>query len=120
MLQRSLESASAPGGQYWVSTDGVWRGHLEGDLIIGREGGTAIGTIVERTIRFLILVHLPRRRTVAEMTQSLMLALESLSLLLRCSLTWDQGKESAAHRLTTATGTRYSPATPFTMGTWFQ
>jgi len=88
------------------ATDRVQPGHLEGDLIIGRNGGTAIGTLVERTTRFLILVHLPRRRTAAEMMQSLVPALESLPLSLRRSLTWDQGKELAAHRLiTNTTGT---------------
>jgi IS30 family transposase len=85
------------------ANDRVQPGHLEGDLIIGRNGGTAIGTIVERTTRFLILVHLPRRRTATEMTQALVPALESLPLLLRRSLTWDQGKELAAHRHITAT-----------------
>jgi len=85
------------------ATDRVQPGHLEGDLIIGRNGGTAIGTSIERTTRFLILVHLPRRRTAAEMTQALVPALESLPLLLRRSLTWDQGKELAAHRHITAT-----------------
>jgi IS30 family transposase len=75
-------------------------------LIIGRNGGTAIGTLIERTTRFLILVHLPRRRTAAEMTQSLVPAIESLPLSMRRSLTWDQGKELAAHRLiTNTTGT---------------
>ena len=86
--------------------DRVPPGHLEGDLINGRNGGTAIGTLVERTTRFLILVHLPRRRTATEMTQALVPALESLPLLLRRSLTWDQGGELAAHRhITNMTGT---------------
>lgn len=86
--------------------DRVQPGHLEGDLIIGRNGGTAIGTIVERTTRFLILVHLPRRRTAADMTKALVPAIESLPLSLRRSLTWDQGKELSAHRhITKTTGT---------------
>lgn len=89
-----------------VAIDRVQPGHLEGDLIIGRNGGTAIGTLVERTTRFLILVHLPQRRTATDMTQALVPALESLPPSLRRSLTWDQGKELAAHRRVTAiTGT---------------
>jgi IS30 family transposase len=88
------------------ATDRMQPGHLEGDLNIGRNGGSAIGTVVERTTRFLILVHLPRRRTAMDMTQALVPALESLPLFLRRSLTWDQGKELAAHRrITTLTGT---------------
>ena len=86
--------------------DRVESGHLEGDLIICRNGGSAIGTLVERTTRFLILVHLPRRRTAMDMTAALVPALESLPLSLRRSLTWDQGKElSAHHHITNTTGT---------------
>lgn len=81
-------------------------GHLEGDLIIGRNGGTAIGTLVERTTRYLILVHLPERRTAKAMTAALVPVLQALPASLRLSLTWDQGNELAQHRLiTAATGT---------------
>ena len=86
--------------------DRVVAGHLEGDLIIGRNGGTAIGTLVERTTRFVILIHLPSRRTANDMSQALLPVLESLPLSLRRSLTWDQGKELAGHRrITAASGT---------------
>lgn len=81
-------------------------GHLEGDLIIGRNGATAIGTLVERNTRFLILVHLPVNRTAKEMTAALVPTLKTLPASLRLSLTWDQGKELSHHRFITAiTGT---------------
>ena len=73
-------------------------GHWEGDLIMGRDNRSAIGTLVDRASRFTILVHLPGRRHAAEtVTDALMAAMESLPAELRRSLTWDQGKEMALH-----------------------
>jgi len=72
-------------------------GHWEGDLIIGAANRSAIGTLVERSTRFVMLLHLPGgygpERVAAAMTQ----AMGGLPDAIRRSLTWDQGKEMAGH-----------------------
>ncbi len=88
-------------------------GHWEGDLIIGLER-SAIGTVVERTTRFTILVPLPRepgyrhKNTpkngpalagygATTMKNALATSMSTLPEQLRRSLTWDRGKELSAH-----------------------
>ena len=88
-------------------------GHWEGDLLIGLER-SAIGTLVERTTRFTMLVHLPRedgyhhKHTVKNgpalagygaitMKNALTETMTTLPAQLRRSLTWDRGKELSAH-----------------------
>ena len=73
-------------------------GHWEGDLILGKAGGSAIGTLVERSTRFVMLVHLPKRRTGQDFAEALIPVLRTLPDQLRKSLTWDQGKEMALHQ----------------------
>ena len=73
-------------------------GHWEGDLILGKAGGSAIGTLVERASRFVMLVHLPKRRTAEDFAQALIPVIQTLPAQLRRSLTWDQGKEMALHK----------------------
>ncbi len=71
-------------------------GHWEGDLIMGR-GKTAIGTLVERSTRYVMLIALekPTAENVrVEMTRKIMQLPEQL----RKSITWDRGKEMAQHR----------------------
>jgi IS30 family transposase len=72
-------------------------GHWEGDLIVGRGGRSAIATLVERTSRFVVLVHLPDGRTAEKVRQALARQLLRLPADLRRTLTWDQGKEMAEH-----------------------
>ena len=73
-------------------------GHWEGDLIIGANNRSAIGTVVERTSRFTVLVHLPGPNHGAEVLRdALLAAMGQLPAELRRSLTWDQGKEMALH-----------------------
>jgi IS30 family transposase len=73
-------------------------GHWEGDLITGAANRSAIGTLVERSSRFTVLLHLPDRRHTAEAVRdALMQALMHLPKELRRSLAWDQGSEMALH-----------------------
>ena len=72
-------------------------GHWEGDLITGASNRSAIGTLVERSSRFTILLHLPGRHTADAVRDALIEALSGLPAHLRRSLTWDQGKEMALH-----------------------
>ncbi len=80
-------------------------GHWEGDLIIGKGTRSAIGTLVERQTRFVMLVALPQGRTAEAVRTALASRILSLPEELRLSLTWDRGKEMAEHiRFTVETG----------------
>ena len=76
-------------------------GHWEGDLIIGTDSGSAIGTLVERTTRFTMLLHLPADHGAAAVRDAITTTITTLPAELRRSLTWDQGIELSEHvRLT--------------------
>jgi IS30 family transposase len=80
-------------------------GHWEGDLIIGTDLRSAVGTLVERTTRYVLLLHLPDGRDAVGVERALRQAIGTLPEQLRRSLTWDQGKEMAHHaRFTISTG----------------
>ena len=70
-------------------------GHWEGDLILGAGGTSAIGTLVERTTRYTILLHLPGDHTAATVAGAMITAMSDLPAHLRRSLTWDRGTELA-------------------------
>lgn len=72
-------------------------GHWEGDLIIGKDGKSAIGTLVERKSRFVVLLPLPNGRTAEEVRKALVAEVRRLPEHLRRTITWDQGKEMAQH-----------------------
>ena len=80
-----------------AADDRVEVGHWEGDLIMGLGNASAIGTLVERSTRSVILVHLPRGRTAPAVRDALTGVFTDLPAGLRRSLTWDQGKELSAH-----------------------
>lgn len=87
-------------------------GHWEGDLILGL-GSSAIGTLVERTTRFTMLLHLPRMDAYGQprvkngpalaghgaeaVRHAIAAAITTLPKQLRQSLTWDQGAEMSEH-----------------------
>lgn len=73
-------------------------GHWEGDLIIGAGGRSAIGTLVERTTRFVMLLHLPNGHGAAEVNAAMAAKIAELPAALVRSITWDQGTELARHR----------------------
>lgn len=73
-------------------------GHWEGDLILGTGNGSAIGTLVERATRYVMLVHLPARHDATSVRDALIDTVKGLPAHLKRSLTWDQGSEMAGHR----------------------
>jgi IS30 family transposase len=95
-------------------------GHWEGDLIIGKEGRSAIGTLVERHSRFVILLHLANGRTAESMRQALAKQVKTLPKQLWRTLTWDQGIEMKAHaQFTIDTGVQVyfcNPSSPWQRG----
>jgi len=112
-------------------------GHWEGDLILGL-GSSAIGTLVERTTRFTMLLHLPplpgrghqprdkhgpalAGHGAEAVRDAIVRAMTSLPVQLRRSLTWDQGAEMSQHaELSVATGLKVyfcDPQSPWQRGT---
>lgn len=94
-------------------------GHWEGDLL---QGGTVsqIGTLVERTSRYFVPVALPDGRTAPVVADAVAQRIQHLPEHLKRSLTWDQGKEMAAHvAFTVATGVQVyfcDPGKPWQRG----
>lgn len=95
-------------------------GHWEGDLIIGKGSQSAIGTLIERSTRYVMLVHLPDNHSASALHSALTEVMSSLPAHLRRSLTWDQGSEMGMHKaFTAATGTPVyfcEPASPWQRG----
>ena len=80
-------------------------GHWEGDLIIGKDTASAIGTLVERSSRFVMLLHLPGDHKADTVREAMTKKIATLPEQLLRSITWDQGNEMAGHaRFTIDTG----------------
>jgi transposase, IS30 family len=96
-------------------------GHWEGDLIIGRGQASAIGTLVERATRYVMLIHLPRGWKAPDFRNALITQTAGIPGPLRLTLTWDQGREMALHEdIAALTGFRIyfcDPHSPWQRGT---
>ena len=95
-------------------------GHWEGDLIMGTRN-TAIGTLVERWSRYVMLFPLPDGKDAESVRTALEATVKRLPTHLWASLTWDQGKEMAQHaQFTVDTGVQVyfcDPKSPWQRGT---
>lgn len=96
-------------------------GHWEGDLILGKHKRTALGTLVERTTRYTLLVPLGKNKDAQSVRKAYARVLRSVPTELVKTLTYDQGKEMSEHKtFTIDTGiTVYfaHPASPWERGT---
>jgi transposase, IS30 family len=72
-------------------------GHWEGDLILGKGSKSAVGTLVERTTRFVLLLHLPDGKHARAVDEAMRQAIATLPDELFRSITWDQGQEMSSH-----------------------
>jgi IS30 family transposase len=95
-------------------------GHWEGDLVFGRRP-SAVGTLVERHSRYVVLFPLPEGLTAQQVRPALTAAVLRLPQQLRRSLTWDQGREMAEHvQFTVDSGVQVyfcDPRSPWQRGT---
>lgn len=108
-------------------------GHWEGDLLMGAENRSAVGTLVERASRYVLLLHLPQGRDATAVETAMKRAVISLPAELTAagadaakaqgifrSITWDQGREMANHlSFTVDTGIQIyfcDPASPWQRG----
>ena len=76
-------------------------GHWEGDLVVGKEGKSAVITLVDRQSRFTVILALPQGRTADHVADVLIYHVSGLPELVRKSLTWDQGTEMGRHAAVT-------------------
>jgi transposase, IS30 family len=72
-------------------------GHWEGDLIVGKASKSAVGTLVERSTRFVLLLHLPDGKDARAVDAAMRTAIATLPDESFRSITWDQGMEMSRH-----------------------
>ena len=120
VLERKLEDMLSIEERPAEVADRIVPGHWEGDLLIGKNRQSALGSLVERTTRTTILVPL-ENRTAETVRKAFTKEAKKLPVHMRLSLTYDQGREMAEHKLFTKdTQMRVyfaHPASPWERGT---
>lgn len=119
-MERKLEDMLSIEERPKEVEDRIIPGHWEGDLIIGKNNRSALGTLVERTTRTTILVPVKSKRA-EEVARAFAKEVKKLPQQMKLTLTYDQGREMAEHKLfTKLTGVRVyfaHPRSPWERGT---
>jgi len=119
-IERKLEDMTSIEERPAEVADRTVPGHWEGDLIIGKNRRSALGTLVERTSRTTILVPLDNREAVT-VRKSFAREIKQVPRQMKLTLTYDQGREMAEHTLfTKQTKVKVyfaHPASPWERGT---
>src|SRR3989338_1136751 len=100
--------------------DRIIPGHWEGDLIVGKNNRSALGTLVERTTRTTILIPV-KSKSAEDVAKAFAKEVKKLPKQMRLTMTYDQGREMASHKLfTNLTGVKVyfaHPRSPWERGT---
>jgi transposase, IS30 family len=108
-------SEHPPGAEDWAVP-----GHWEGDLVFGHANRSVIGTLVERSTRFVLLLHLPDGHDAGRVRDAMIDAIQTLSTQLRRSFAWEHDGKAVQTEITMATDMAIyfcDPKTPWRPGT---
>ena len=119
-IERKLENMLSIEERPKEVEDRIIPGHWEGDLIIGKQNRSALGTLVERTTRATILIPV-KNREAEVVAKAFAKEVQKLPKQMKLSMTYDQGREMARHKLfTNLTGVKVyfaHPKSPWERGT---
>lgn len=119
-IERKLEDMLSIEERPKEVEDRIIPGHWEGDLIVGKYNKSALGTLVERTTRTTILIQIKDRKA-ETVAKAFAKEVKKLPQQMKLSMTYDQGREMAQHRLfTNITGVKVyfaHPRSPWERGT---
>jgi IS30 family transposase len=119
-IERNIEDMLSIEERPKEVADRIVPGHWEGDLIIGKNNRSALGTLVERTTRTTILIPI-KNREAETVAKAFAKEVKKLPQQIKLSMTYDQGREMAKHKLfTNITGVKVyfaHPRSPWERGT---
>jgi IS30 family transposase len=119
-MERKLEDMLSIEERPKEVEDRIIPGHWEGDLIVGKNNRSVLGTLVERTTRTTILIPL-KNREAEVVAKAFAKEVKKLPQQMKLSMTYDQGREMAQHKLfTNITGVKVyfaHPRSPWERGT---